>query len=273
MCNLHIDEVTSTLLVPIMLFSPDRLNVKDTDLVQRLQDKYATLLRKYMNWRYGVEQTDIVYPKLLLQIVNIRALGLAHGEIIQKFMASSSVNPLVQEVITKPDMLTKLPPERTGKENPIMSTSIESISSFVDSVSFTSSPSPDVEMMDFDKTPSNDTESNMGSDEDDFARKKQRSPLDDDFDFDNDNIGSDPRTIWRKRPKFSNNNQTSSMMQTEITKMDERNPRSNQMKTTDTYKNVDKYPKTNGLYIRPYDHQVPTVIPAQRDDLMVMSSR
>jgi hypothetical protein len=114
MCNLHIDEVTSTLLVPIILFSPDRLNIKDLDLVKRLQEKYATILRKYMNWRYGIEQTDIIYPKLLLQIINIRALSLAHGEIIQKMMTSSSVNPLVQEVIIKPEMLKKPPPEITS---------------------------------------------------------------------------------------------------------------------------------------------------------------
>ena len=58
----------------------------------------------------------ISIPKLLLQIVNIRALGLAHGEIIQKFMASSSVNPLVQEVIIKPEMLNRSTLERTGKK-------------------------------------------------------------------------------------------------------------------------------------------------------------
>jgi hypothetical protein len=67
-----------------------------------------------MNWRYGIEQTDIIYPKLLLQIINIRALSLAHGEIIQKMMTSSSVNPLVQEVIIKPEMLKKPPPEITS---------------------------------------------------------------------------------------------------------------------------------------------------------------
>jgi hypothetical protein len=116
MCNLHIDEVASTLLVPIILFSPDRLNIKDLDLVKRLQEKYATLLRKYMNWRYGIEQADLIYPKLLLQIVNIRALSLGHGEIIQKFMASSSVNPLVQEIIIKPEMLNKPTIERIGKK-------------------------------------------------------------------------------------------------------------------------------------------------------------
>ncbi len=117
MCNLHIDEVTSTLLVPVILFSPDRLNITDLDLVKRLQEKYATLLRKYMNWRYGNERTDIVYPKLLLQIVNLRALGFAHGEILKNFMESSSVNPLVQEIIIKPEMLKRQTIDTTGKKS------------------------------------------------------------------------------------------------------------------------------------------------------------
>jgi hypothetical protein len=117
MCNLHIDEVTSTLLVPVILFSPDRSNLKDSDLVKRLQIKYVTLLRKYMNWRYGTEQTEIIYPKLLLQIVNIRTLSLAHAEIIQKVMSTSSVNPLVQEVTVKPEVLSRTTTDKLGKIN------------------------------------------------------------------------------------------------------------------------------------------------------------
>jgi hypothetical protein len=116
MSNLHVDEVTSTLLVPIILFSPDRLNIKDLDLVKRLQEQYASLLRKYMNWRYGLEQTDNIYPKLLLQIVSIRSLSLAHGEIIQKLMATSSVNPLVQEITIKPELYNRPTTEKIGKK-------------------------------------------------------------------------------------------------------------------------------------------------------------
>lgn len=101
MCNLQIDEVASTLLVPILLFSPDRSNIKDLELVKRLQSKYVTLANRYMNWRYGPQDTEVIFPKLLLQLVNIRTLGLAHAEIIQKVMATSSVNPLVQEVAVK----------------------------------------------------------------------------------------------------------------------------------------------------------------------------
>jgi hypothetical protein len=115
MCNLNVDEVTSTLLAPVILFSPDRPNIQDLDLVKHLQVKYAAVLRKYMNWRYSVEHTDNIYPRLLLQIVNIRTLSLAHGEVIQKLMATSSVNPLVQEVTIKQEMMNKTTTDRMGK--------------------------------------------------------------------------------------------------------------------------------------------------------------
>jgi hypothetical protein len=129
-------------------------------------------------------------------------------------------------------------------------------------------------MIDFDKTPSNDTESNMGSDEDDFTKKKQRPSIDDDLDFEIDDLDeTDPRNIWRKRRKYSDNQQLLTMIQTEGTRIEQNNPNNNQMKTTNDYKTVDKYPKTNCLYMRPHDHQVPTVMPVHHDDLMVMSSR
>ncbi|CAF0929323.1 unnamed protein product [Rotaria sordida] len=255
MCNLHVDEVTSTLLVPIILFSPDRLNVIDLNLVKRLQEKYSIILRKYMNWRYGVEQTEYLYPKLLLQIVNLRSLSLAHGEIIQKLMATSNVNPLVQEVSMKPEILNQTTRHK------------------FDSFSIPSSSPSDIEMTDFDKTPSNDTESNNGSDEDDFTKKQSRSSIDDNFDYDNDNIDeSNPRNIWRKRRKLSNHNRMSSMMQTEITTIGQTNSNNNQIKATNDYKNIDQYPQTNCSYIKPHDHQVPAMVQVHHDDFMIMSN-
>lgn len=134
-------------------------------------------------------------------------------------------------------------------------------------------------MLDSEKTPSNDTESFIGSDEEDYSKKKQRSSIDDDIDFDNDDLDeSDPRNIWRKRRKYSDNNQMSSTIQSQATTMESNNlnnlnNNNNQMKSTNDYKNLDKYPKTNCLYMRPHDHQVPTVMPVQHDDVMVMSSR
>ena len=163
MSNLQIDEMTSTLLVPVILFSPDRLNIRDLARVKHLQEKYATLVLKYMHWRYGVEQGNQIYPKLLLQIVNIRTLSLSHSEVIQKVMSTSSVNPLVQEIAGR-DELPRVRPPPTPAHSDQM-----------------------------------ERESLIDSDDDDetASRKKSRLSVDDDLDE------SDPRNIWTKRRKFS----------------------------------------------------------------------
>jgi hypothetical protein len=62
-------------------------------------------------------------------------------------------------------------------------------------------------------------------------------------------------------------------MQTEVTNIEPNNFNNNQIKTTTEHKNVDNYPKTNSLYMRPHDHQVPAAIAIQQDDLMAMSNR
>lgn len=168
MSNLEIDEMTSTLLVPVILFSPDRLNIRDLARVKHLQEKYATLVLKYMHWRYGVEQGNQIYPKLLLQIVKIRTLSLSHSEVIQKVMSTSSVNPLVQEIAGRAE-LPRVQPPPTPANSDLM-----------------------------------ETESLLDSDDDDETarRKKSRLSVDDDLDE------SDPRNLWTKRRKFSASPQT-----------------------------------------------------------------
>jgi hypothetical protein len=143
-------------------------------------------------------------------------------------------------------------------------------------------------MMDLDKTPSNDTESTIGSDEDDLTKKKQRSFIDDDLDFDNDDLdGSDPRNIWRKRRKFTDpyqlllqaeneqtNSTNTSANTTTTTNNNNNNTNSNnnKMKATNEYSDPGKYQQTSCSYMRPHDHQVPTVVPIQHDDSMMMAT-
>ena len=261
MCNLHVDEVTSTLLVPVILFSPDRLNIKDLELVQSLQVKYVTLLRKYMNWRYGLEQTELIYPKLLLQIVNIRSLSLAHGEVIQKLMATSSVNPLVQEVTVKQELMKKPPPDRMGKPTRIEQCDGHLSLASLDSLSMTSSPF-DGASMDFDNTPSNLTESNNGSDDDDYTRKKSRAFTDDDLFYDNDDIDeSNPRNIWRKRRKVTNDDPIPPTMHVKATPIERHqlntilDHHKDQRRDTTDASTLNTYPTSNQLHVNPYDYQ------------------
>lgn len=139
--------------------------------------------------------------------------------------------------------------------------------------SLSSSPT-DIEMTNFDKTPSNDTESNNGSDEDDMTKKKQRSSIDDYADFDNEDLDeTDPRNIWRKKRKLSNIDSTASVMHTDVSKGDTIISNTNQLNGTNELNKVDRYPKPNSSYLKPHDHQVPAPLPVQRDDVMLMSNK
>jgi len=121
-------------------------------------------------------------------------------------------------------------------------------------------------MMDFDKTPSTDTESNIGSDEDEINRKKLRSSIEDDEEDSNE---TNLTNIWRKRRKLS------SIIQTEITNIEQNNSSNKKVKDEILRSNsieYEKSPNHNYLQIKPHDHQVPNFVPTFQDDL-VMSNR
>jgi hypothetical protein len=122
--------------------------------------------------------------------------------------------------------------------------------------------------MDYDKTPSTDTESNIGSDEDESNRKKLRSSIEDDEDSNETNL----RNIWKKRRKLS------TIMQTEITNIEQNNP---SLSHHDPYQQnkqellrsnsieYEKYLNQNYLQRKPHDHQVPNFAPTFQDDLIM----
>jgi hypothetical protein len=139
--------------------------------------------------------------------------------------------------------------------------------------------------MDLDKTPSNETESNNGSDEDDFSKKQSRPSVDEDFTFD-DYDESNPSNIWRKRRKLSGNYQMSSFMSTPTysdtnrggsstttTTTNNPNMTSTQSKGPTNMLNTDPFATGSAPTIRPYDHQVPSNLPLLQDDVLMMSSR
>ena len=78
--RLHLDEPTYTLLSLIVLLSSDRETLVDSHLVQREQERYLLLLKKYMNWRYGIRMSSLLYPKLLLKLTDLRELAETHTD-------------------------------------------------------------------------------------------------------------------------------------------------------------------------------------------------
>lgn len=74
------DEATTMLLLTIVLLSPDRPGLEDEELVTEEQEKFYLLMKKYMTWRYGKDNTAILYPKLLLRLPDLRELTDNHTD-------------------------------------------------------------------------------------------------------------------------------------------------------------------------------------------------
>jgi hypothetical protein len=122
-------------------------------------------------------------------------------------------------------------------------------------------------MTEYDKTPSPDMESIIGSDEDETIRKKSRPSIDDD-DSDETNLTN----IWRKRRKLS------TIIPTEITNIEQNNPIEILQNSEQQYKqeflrsnstDYEKHLTPNYPQRRPHDHQVPNFAPTYQDDLML----
>jgi hypothetical protein len=82
MNELNIDEATIILLQPLILFSPDRRDIKERKKIFQIQSKYSFLLKKYMVWKYGKEHTEKIYPKLMLKLMELRRLHEMHSSIL-----------------------------------------------------------------------------------------------------------------------------------------------------------------------------------------------
>ncbi|CAF0876358.1 unnamed protein product [Brachionus calyciflorus] len=83
MSDLNLDEATLILFLPLILFSPDRRDLKNRQAILEIQSKYSLLLKKYMIWKFGLnENTTRVYNKLLLKLIELRTLNEIHSSIL-----------------------------------------------------------------------------------------------------------------------------------------------------------------------------------------------
>jgi hypothetical protein len=83
MSELKLDEATLILFIPLILFSPDRLDLEDRKRVFLIQSKFSFLLKKYMIWKYGFNAATIkLYNKLLLKLMELRTLREMHSSIL-----------------------------------------------------------------------------------------------------------------------------------------------------------------------------------------------
>lgn len=96
--DLEADQPTLILLLIVSLFSPDRPNLFNKDLVWQEQERYSMLLKRYLETRYPHHVARTIYPKLLMKLTDIRNLNEEHSQVLLK-VNPEGIQPLMQEVL------------------------------------------------------------------------------------------------------------------------------------------------------------------------------
>ncbi|XP_037074723.1 vitamin D3 receptor-like [Pollicipes pollicipes] len=77
--SLGLDETTLMLLQMVVLYSSDRMELTDPAAVAAIEEHYTDLVRRYMRWQYGEENTRLLFPKMLHRLTDLRTLTEAHN--------------------------------------------------------------------------------------------------------------------------------------------------------------------------------------------------
>ncbi|KAL2089030.1 hypothetical protein ACEWY4_015929 [Coilia grayii] len=97
MNDLQLDEAEYALLIAINIFSADRPNVQDHDLVERLQQPYVDLLHSYIRIKRPTDH--LMFPRMLMKLVSLRTLSSVHSEqVFALRLQDKKLPPLLSEI-------------------------------------------------------------------------------------------------------------------------------------------------------------------------------
>uniref|UniRef100_UPI00398EEBD0 oxysterols receptor LXR-alpha-like n=1 Tax=Pristiophorus japonicus TaxID=55135 RepID=UPI00398EEBD0 len=97
MNELHLDDAEYALLIAINLFSADRPNVEDHELVERLQQPYVEALHSYT--RIKRPNDHLMFPRMLMKLVCLRTLSSVHSEqVFALRLQDKKLPPLLSEI-------------------------------------------------------------------------------------------------------------------------------------------------------------------------------
>nr|AJQ31806.1 liver x receptor alpha isoform 1 [Tachysurus fulvidraco] len=97
MNDLHLDEAEYALLIAINIFSADRPNVQDHDLVEKLQQPYVDALHSYI--RIKRPNDHLMFPRMLMKLVSLRTLSSVHSEqVFALRLQDKKLPPLLSEI-------------------------------------------------------------------------------------------------------------------------------------------------------------------------------
>eukprot|EP00062_Callorhinchus_milii_P026850 gi/632989456/ref/XP_007883658.1/ PREDICTED: oxysterols receptor LXR-beta-like [Callorhinchus milii] len=97
MKKLQLDDAEYALLIAINIFSADRPNVQDHELVERLQLPYVEALHSYL--RINRPKDNLMFPRMLMKLVSLRTLSSVHSEqVFALRLQDKKLPPLLSEI-------------------------------------------------------------------------------------------------------------------------------------------------------------------------------
>ena len=93
------NKTIMTLLFVIELFSSDRPNLKNKELVSKGQEKFSTWMKAYLESIHPPSVARTVYPKLLMKLLDVRSLGESSAK-MAAHLDISRLEPLLVEVFS-----------------------------------------------------------------------------------------------------------------------------------------------------------------------------
>lgn len=97
MRQLQLDDAEYALLIAINIFSADRPNVQNHQLVESLQLPYVEALHSYT--RIKRPQDHLMFPRMLMKLVSLRTLSSVHSEqVFALRLQDKKLPPLLSEI-------------------------------------------------------------------------------------------------------------------------------------------------------------------------------
>ncbi|XP_078511331.1 oxysterols receptor LXR-beta-like isoform X1 [Lissotriton helveticus] len=97
MRQMQLDDAEYALLIAINIFSADRPNVQNHQLVENLQQPYVEALHSYT--RIKRPQDHLMFPRMLMKLVSLRTLSSVHSEqVFALRLQDKKLPPLLSEI-------------------------------------------------------------------------------------------------------------------------------------------------------------------------------
>ena len=93
------NKTIMTLLFVIELFSPDRASLGNKEFIAKAQEKFSFWLQNYLNSIMPVSEAKVLYPKLLVKLLDVRNLGEFSAK-LASHLDIQKLEPLLIEVFS-----------------------------------------------------------------------------------------------------------------------------------------------------------------------------